>query len=264
MDMLDRIKNIEIPSKAIHIVKILSLLGVCVMVMASVRSKKSTNIQSVQVHLMNSDLVGLVDQVYVLDLIHEKFGQNLELVSVDLINTSHIEEYLMDNAYIDEAQVYLNSLNELNIKTRIRTPIVRIMDGVNQYYLDKKGDSVPLSKEYTARVPVLFLPSSDNTFLTEARRAEVVRLIEHINENSLCQSLVDQIILDAQNEYTIIPFVGNERIKLGGIEDIQDKINKIELFYKKKLVKGLWDHCSIIDVRFKGQVVCDLKTPEKT
>ena len=53
----------------------------------------------------------------------------------------------------------------------------------------------------------------------------------------------------------MIPVVGNHLVKLGNGENIDEKFQRLMVFYKQVLSKTGFDKYKVIDVQYKGQVV---------
>src|SRR5690606_6310280 len=69
-----------------------------------------------------------------------------------VLNT--MEKVIEANEMVKNAQVYLTMNGELTSKILQRKPIGRI-EGTAKYYLDDEGKRMPLSNNYSARVPII-------------------------------------------------------------------------------------------------------------
>jgi cell division protein FtsQ len=54
----------------------------------------------------------------------------------------------------------------------------------------------------------------------------------------------------------LTPTVGNHQIILGKIADYRENLNKLQLFYEKGLAEVGWNRYSVINLKYKNQVVC--------
>ena len=54
----------------------------------------------------------------------------------------------------------------------------------------------------------------------------------------------------------LVPRVGRHVIIFGTLDDAQSKLDKLMLFYEKVLSYEGWDAYSVINLRYKGQIVC--------
>ena len=65
-----------------------------------------------------------------------------------------------------------------------------------------------------------------------------------------------QIYVDEKNNVELIPRVGNHNIILGDASDLENKLEKLMIFYKKGLSKTGWNEYSTINLKYKNQIVC--------
>jgi hypothetical protein len=65
----------------------------------------------------------------------------------------------------------------------------------------------------------------------------------------------EQIFIEENKDITLIPRVGNQKILFGSIENKDEKFEKLFLFYTKAMPKVGWDTYSIINLKFKNQIV---------
>ncbi|MFT7588260.1 MAG: cell division protein FtsQ [Limisphaerales bacterium] len=78
---------------------------------------------------------------------------NVEIAKVDL---AFIEAELELIPHIKNAEAWIGNGCALNIEIAQRTPLVRVMHNeAVSYYLDINGKKMPLSRKFTARVPVI-------------------------------------------------------------------------------------------------------------
>jgi cell division protein FtsQ len=83
-----------------------------------------------------------------------------------------------------------------------------------------------------------------------------------IQEDPFCMGMIEQVDINAQRSFEMIPKIGNQVIIFGDGTDINEKLEKLKLFYKEIMVKAGWNRYSIINVQYKGQVVAKKKGAE--
>ncbi len=81
-----------------------------------------------------------------------------------------------------------------------------------------------------------------------------------INNDSFWTSQVAQIDMVASDaadqwEFEMVPVIGNHIVKLGNGENIDQKFNRLFIFYKQVLGRSGFDKYKTIDVRYDGQVI---------
>src|SRR5690625_4411732 len=72
----------------------------------------------------------------------------------DSLSLNEIEERLNLNPMIADAQVFQTIRKDLGIKITQRVPLARVT-GEKPFYIDKEGCKMPLSSNYSARVPLV-------------------------------------------------------------------------------------------------------------
>jgi len=124
---------------------------------------------------------------------------------------------------------------------------------------------LPLSDKFSARLPVFTGFPSDNIVLSAADSSllnEVKIISLAIQKDSFRMAMIDQVDITPQRNFEMIPKIGNQLIVFGDATAVEDKFNKLELFYKEVMVKTGWNKYSVINVQYKNQVVAKRKGAE--
>jgi cell division protein FtsQ len=65
-----------------------------------------------------------------------------------------------------------------------------------------------------------------------------------------------QLDIDTNGDINVVPLVGNHIIEFGEPTNIENRLNRLKIFYNQILpVKG-WDGFSSVSVKYDGQIVC--------
>lgn len=187
---------------------------------------------------------------------HDIVGQPLELIDIE-----EIERVLEEDIFIKNAEIYIDARNKVHITIEQRVPIVRIMDLEDpSYYLDEDGTRVRTSSKFTARVLVVtgnighYNANYQN--IEKNRLRKVFKLAKYIDENSFWKAQIEQINIDHHGDATLIPKLGDHKIKFGNPEElIEDKFYRLKVFMEEGLPVEGWGKYKIIDLSFEGQVV---------
>ncbi|NQV75749.1 MAG: hypothetical protein HQ491_06835, partial [Bacteroidetes bacterium] len=150
---------------------------------------------------------------------------NVTSIDKETLVLNEMEQRLMENPMIRDAQVFKSVDGVLGAKIEQRTPIARVVSS-QDYYLDADGKKMPLSSVYTARVP-LVNGSSKMDF------EKVTRLLLKINEDPFMKSSI--VGLDVQQDGNIILRVRKHNFKLffGKVEAIEKKFQNFKAFHQK-------------------------------
>ncbi len=223
-----------------------------------------------------------VEKSDVLQMIHDKFGV-LEGKSLNTINISLLENIINNNPFVSHAEVFSTIDGKLNIEVIPRNPIIRIVNYFNEsFYIDDQGVFMPLSEKYSASVPVV------NGFILDMESVHKVRvfdkkeeadtsvhpmmvekvfmLADYLRHHEFWNAQVEQIYVNAEGDMELIPRVGNHTIVFGdvsvgeaGEKEMEERFTKLFLFYKEGLSKQGWNKYSIVNLKYKDQVVCTKK-----
>ncbi len=188
------------------------------------------------------------------------------------IQTGEIEAVLRSNPFIRDAEVYVSSDGVLNVIVRQREPILRVFDADGRtYYIDHDGEQIPVSKHFTARVPIATGHIKVTKAVDVAHKTVIVahegetewtrfhRLILAIDADPFFKSLTEQLDVSKSGEITIIPAAGDFKINFGRAENIDEKLENLKAFYKQLYIRGTWDKYENIDLSYSGQIVCKRK-----
>lgn len=240
------------------------------------KERQKITCKDILVNIDNEDLF-FVESPDIKDYFREK-GDSIVNQPLKDIDVTKLEYILKVHPAIDDAQVYLDGRNVLQVEIRQRRPIVRVFNKSGEnYYLDNKGSLMPISDKYTARVLVangnISEPFNKRYMYTMADINEneyakkhsilddIYAVADFISKSGFWNAQIQQLYVNEENEIELLPIVGNHIIVLGNGEDVAEKFAKLKLFYQEGLNKtGWWNNYSIINLKYKNQVVCTKKT----
>ncbi len=231
-------------------------------VIVSAISKKQSQVTN-KINVSVNNLEGnntLITTDYVYNIINKNFQKKLNNQILAGVDLKSVELKLEEDNFIKDANVYLTASNDINIIIDQRMPILRIIDnkGLN-YYLDKEGKKISFVDNYTVNVPVAtgYIPAYTQNFQTSKNQTynQLFELIKIIQKDLFFNSLVQQIYVDELGEFTLIPIVGDQKIKIGKLEDFENNKDALLPFYQQGISNEGWDMYKTINLKFKGQVV---------
>lgn len=160
-----------------------------------------------------------------------------------------IEKSLSENVMIENAEVYVTIEGVLKAKVLQRSPIARILVNNNAYYLDTNGKKMPLSSEYSARVPIVTGVKSDKDLKLVYKMCNTVLKDEFMKKQIIGINVVN-------NELRLRTRIGSQVILFGDLSRSNSKVRKLKAFYQKVIKESTLKKYSRIDLRFRNQVVC--------
>lgn len=170
----------------------------------------------------------------------------------EIIDLNVLENTLSSNPMIKEAQVYINVDGQLTAEINQKQPIARVVTNAS-YYVDNDGTYMPLSTNYSARVPLVTGVVEKNNLYNVAVVARKVREDEFLKNN---------VIEIHQNENKSIDLKFRKddfTIQLGSINQLDKKINNLKAFYQKAMRDSTLNKYRVVNLRFDKQVICTKK-----
>lgn len=258
--------------KVIKGVLMVLLIGGAMVLLAFVsNSQEALLCKNVQVRIDNVNGHDFIEKQEVLDLIH--YYGKIKGKPVGSINTSLLEKRIISNPFVKRAEVYSAIDGTLHADLVQRNPIVRIVNMSDEhFYIDNEGVFMPLSDRYTPPVLVangyIFNRFSEGkvhySFNSGDSSGRVVpRIVEQIftvaravEADTFWSVNTEQIYVNEFQELELIPRVGSYRILIGDTTALQEKLNRLLVFYKEGLPKTGWNNYKLINLKFKDQVVC--------
>ncbi|MBK9319735.1 MAG: FtsQ-type POTRA domain-containing protein [Bacteroidetes bacterium] len=212
-----------------------------------------------------------IDKEEVLALVNSK--GKMEGKPIGTINTALLEKRILSNPFVESVEVYSSIGGKLHIDLVQRNPIVRIVNkNDEQFYIDQTGTFMPVSDRYTppalvangyifntyTEMKVGINTTPEDTTLTQIPRSieQVYALAGFIAADTFWAANAEQIYVNEKQELELIPRFGNHRILIGDTTGLKDKFERLMVFYQDGLSKTGWNNYNLINLKYKGQVVC--------
>jgi cell division protein FtsQ len=189
-------------------------------------------------------------------------GDSLIGTPVQKIPLSLLERLLKLNKYVENADVFIDIKGNLQVNLTQRKPLLRIMNAnMQSYYLDEKGEKMPISRLYSANVLVANGAINEqydglNDFVQSNLLRSLFHLGNVIRSDNFWAAQVEQIYIEQNQDIVLIPRLGDHKIIFGDTSNTYEKLNNLLVFYQKAMPKVGWQTYHTINVKFKGQLVC--------
>ena len=228
------------------------------LLIAAMEARSSKPCKDVNISIIagaNAKFVDKADVRNVLDFI----GGKLVGKSMKEFDLSKMEDSLESNPWVSNAELYFDNNRVLHVKVEEREPIARVFTAKgNSFYIDTTLTRLPLSEKFTPRLPVFTgFPSertkwkgSDSILLNQMKDISLF-----LAADSFWMAQIDQIDINAQKQFAMVPKVGEHTFLFGDGEDAAKKFRKLYAFYDEVMSKTGWNQYSTVHVGFRGQVV---------
>jgi len=230
---------------------------------------RQTRCKGTDISVYSHDGVALTDSADIMRIVQSTVD-SLSDKSLREIPLENIESRLRENPFIKNADAMITFGGYLKIRVKPYNPIVRILpEHHNSFFIDEKGILLPAGAGATAHVP----PASGNikirvpdslihqnvqikTLTGFPVLKEIFNLATQIRSNEFLDAQIDQIYVNPAGEYELIPKIGNHVILLGDLKNLNNKLLKLEAFYRQAMPATDWDKYKSINLKYRNQVVC--------
>ena len=245
--------------------KLLWLIGAAALLFAiltAATKRKSVRIKELKIDITHleagSDFIKEAD---IKTILKRGFEDDIRDMALNRLDMARVVKVLEKDPFIEKAKTFIDANNALNIQIIQREPVLRVLDenGLN-YYLDKTGFRIPPSKYFSARVPVATgaIPPYVTDFLTKKNYVltDLFKLSQRIMQDEFLNPLVQQIYVNAAGEFTLIPILGDQKIILGNLNGLEDKLARLKVFYDQAIPYEGWNKYETINLKYGNQIVC--------
>lgn len=212
---------------------------------------------SIQIRGVNNHF--FVDRNDVLNEVNDYMDGGPTGHPLNQFNLRAMESELEKNIWVRKIQMYFDNNAVLQIQVLEREPVARVFTtGGDSYYIDSSLQILPLSEKFSARLPVFTDFPSDRRVLSKADSAllrDVCNISLAIQQDPFRMGFIEQVSITPQRRFELIPKMGDAVIRFGTGQEIEEKFNKLKLFYKNIVTRAGWNYYSIVNLQFNGQVV---------
>lgn len=223
----------------------------------------------VNIDIADESTYGFLDAKEIKNILEKKGIYPIEK-SMEDISPRQIEDILKHSPFVNTAQCCKTKDGHVLISVTQRSPLVRIKsDRGEDYYIDGNGGIMPNSKYISDLIIV-----TGNVNKTFAQHYIAI-LANVIMDSDLWRNQIVQINVQRDHGIEIVPRVGEHIVFLGYLptsnsreqrqrevtEFAQEKLNRLESFYRYGLSKAGWNKYERIDMQYNNQIICK-KHPE--
>lgn len=236
-----------------------SMLGLCcvVLLVSAIKAKSLKACATIDVKISGATQNIFIKKADVIDVLNKNNIHSGE--TFNDIDLRKAEDQLKQNAWIKDAQLFFDNHQILHVNISEREPIARVFTlSGNSFYIDSTGLRLPVNENAIARLIVFTSFPSDNKILAKPDSLvlnDVKAISKYIIADSFLNEQTAQVNITQQGTYEITPVVGNQIIRIGNADSLQEKFTKLLAFYKQVFNKVGFEKYSVIDVQFEGQVV---------
>ncbi len=232
-------------------IKVFVLLGLVVFLFAFSSARNSARKVTVpEIKFIGEDNLFITHETVSKLLIQNQ--QSVTNKAKDIIDLNGLENALTSNPMIREAQVFIDVEGKITAEIEQKKPIARVSTNAS-FYVDDMGSYMPLSTNYTARVPLITGTVYKNQL------ANVFTIANKVQQDEFLKKHVVEIHQNDDKSIDLKFRLNDFTIHLGSLKALDKKINNLKAFYQKALKDKTLDNYSVVNLKFDNQVICTKK-----
>lgn len=177
-------------------------------------------------------------------------GEQLKTIGKDKVVLNKLEKMLNEHDMIQKSEVFVSIDGVLKAMVTQRTPIARIFSTEGSFYIDSKGNRMPLSGIQTARLPIVLGK------ISEENEKEMYDLLWFIYNDDFLKKNITGIEILPSGSLRMTNRNYNYNIEFGKTVEVERKFDNYKAFFQKAVHDTLIDTYKTINLKFTQQVVC--------
>lgn len=173
-------------------------------------------------------------------------------IPLSAIDTQRIEDSLEGIDNIEHTLVERLADRRVRITVIPMQPVARVFDNHGlSYYINRQGKKLTANARFRMDVPVI-----TGAFNELRTPVSLLPLVDRIANDSAWNAIVSHIAVEPGTaDILLVPMIRGHVINLGEPDNIDDKLDRVMLMYRKVLPLKGWNYYDTISVKWGGQVV---------
>ena len=187
------------------------------------------------------------------EMVNNLLIQNLggaSSIQKDKLDLDTLETVLDDHEMIEKAQVFSSIDGLLNTRITQKTPIVRVITDNEIYYLDAKGEKMSLSKNFSARVPLV------TGEISVQKSKPYLFLFKEIKKDDFLSKNITGASITASGNVVLTNRSYDYKIVFGKPINVENKLKNYKAFFQHAIKDTLIESYKEVNLMFTQQVVC--------
>lgn len=205
-------------------------------------------------HLINEESM----LTYLTARIH---GLDSDTTLLHNIPTKTLENIIKTHNFVLYCSAYKHWQGDVTITIVPRKVLARMIHAdCPDCYIDNEGVIIPLSPTYTPRV--VLMESARKHSATDLNAIpphgkSLLHMLRLFAEDTFWHTQITHIAINHQEEVTLTTKFGRHQVQLGTLEQLEDKLKRLKLFYEVILPAKGWGAYTIINLKFDSQIICE-------
>lgn len=173
--------------------------------------------------------------------------------AIQEMHIKELEEKVLAHPMVADAEIYMSIGGVLGAQVTQRTPVGRCINNEGMVYLDELGVVMPLSSNYSARVPLVY------GIEDSLSRTQIMPLLLAIRKDDFMKQSVVTIAHNKKGNVKLQVRQSALDVEFGKPENLEYKFRKLKGFIKYTKDKNTLEEYKAINLQYDNQVVATKK-----
>jgi len=205
-------------------------------------------IQDIQVKFIGNENHFLTQEM-VNNLLKQNFA-NPSVINREALNLKDYERKLDINRWVAHSEVYVDISGNLHAEVEQKKALARVIDNGMSYYVSMEGDTMPLSANFSPRVPLV------TGILDENNHQDFIELLRKITEDEFLKEMITGIQINPDQTLNLTSRAHRAKIEFGQMKEMDRKLTNYKVFMHYAKNDSIMQQYKNINLRFTKRVIC--------
>lgn len=243
----------------------LIVFALCFFILYRGSSDRYREITCKGINVEFADSYRFVTAKEVKELVDREYGKYIGQRLVD-VKLTQIEDIIKQKSAVKKCDAYVSSDGTLGIKVLQRKPLLKINLNNKIYYSDETGFIFPEKRSYGGNIMYVYgkvplhiptnysgIPKNEKEYLWLQQITDLVKLIY---DSKKWRNLFSKMRIERNKDIILLPDCGKEKFIIGPATNTQNKLDKIDKYYKFIVPDKGEGYYSSINLKFNDQIIC--------
>lgn len=175
---------------------------------------------------------------------------NLQIPQKEKLDLNLLEKSLDNYNMIEKSEVFVTIDGILKAQVKQKSPIVRVFDENGSFYYDYQASKMPISENFTARVPLVLGAINDEN------KEDLNKLFRFIYDDDFLKKNIIGVEVLPTGALIMYNRNYNYKIDFGRTINVEAKFKNYKAFFQKAETDSSLVKYKKINLRYSHQVVC--------
>lgn len=177
-------------------------------------------------------------------------NSSVKNIQKDKVDLKELEQNLNNHNMIQKCEVFVTVDGVLKAVIKQKTPVARVFGSSSSFYIDYEGHKMPLSDNFTARVPIV------SGTINKKNSEDLTKVFRYIYEDDFLQKNIIGVEVLPDGSLKMMNRNFNYVIDFGKTINVDKKFKNYKAFFQKAVQDSLINNYKTVNLKFTQQVVC--------